>query len=103
MVNWGLTSRLKNRGSLYRFLTGRSAMASARQDPVTARVQSDDIAGLEAHVPRCIDLDQRIAFAQDDLGAQHRAEGAHMGDLAVQRAAPGGAHLHVMAAGAPPG
>src|SRR5215471_21158286 len=66
------------------------------ENPVAAGRQADDIADAELVVPGRVDLDRGLPLRQLDFGSLNWAEGADMGDRALEGAAAGRAELHVM-------
>src|SRR6476661_5929790 len=60
--------------------SGLRKLILGRENPIAARLQADDLAGLEFPVPRRVDLDHGLALAarERDLRPLDRAEGADM-------------------------
>src|SRR3954453_20885350 len=68
--------------------------------PVSARLQADDLAGLQFPIAGGVDLDHGLALAarERDFRALDRAERTDMAHRALQRAGSRRTDLHVVAA-----
>jgi hypothetical protein len=66
------------------------------ENPVTAGLQSDKIAGPKLPIPWCVDFDHGLVRGQRDFGALDRAKRPDPLHRALQCAAAGRPDLHVM-------